>query len=301
MMSVLKNPAWIDYRLLSTNQLDRLPQSLLNEIKDNLRKFQSPQPLVSIVVPACNEEFSVLRTLHSLSCNETKYPVEVIVINNNSTDRTQQVLDLLGVRSFFQPVAGWGPARQLGLEKAMGKYVLSADCDSFYPPNWIQTMTDALVDENIACVYGDYSYLGNETKARWKFAIYETLRNIILEVRQIKRPFLNARGLNMGFVRELALKKGYIYAKVRGEDGRMCFDLMQHGRIKRIRSRNIVVWTPPRAKGNIGLVSVFFKNTLIELSKMKSYFYKRPMHDTHTSPNSAPPVLKYMEKIKHNV
>ena len=167
----LRNPGWIDSRLLTTNKIDDLPESFFDETREALSRFRSDNPLVSIVIPALNEEFTIIRTLHSLSCNKTTYPVEIIVVNNNSTDRTQLVLDKLNVKSVFQPVAGWGPARQAGQEKALGKYILSADADSFYPPQWIQIMTTALLKDNISCVYGGYSYLGTDEYPRWKFFV----------------------------------------------------------------------------------------------------------------------------------
>ncbi|HEY9487810.1 MAG TPA: glycosyltransferase, partial [Chryseosolibacter sp.] len=98
MISLFKNPAWIDSRLLAYTGLEDVPSWLLHEIKSGLQKFQDPNPLVSIVIPVLNEEFTIVRTLHSLSRNQTAFPAEIIVINNNSTDRTQEVLDFLKVK-----------------------------------------------------------------------------------------------------------------------------------------------------------------------------------------------------------
>jgi glycosyltransferase involved in cell wall biosynthesis len=41
-------------------------------------------PLISIVIPAFNEEKNILSTLRSLSEISTTYPVEILVVNNNS-------------------------------------------------------------------------------------------------------------------------------------------------------------------------------------------------------------------------
>jgi len=297
MPRALRNPDWIDNRLLTTNKIDDLPESFFDETREALSKFRSDNPLVSIVVPAFNEEFTIIRTLHSLSRNKTTYPVEIIVVNNNSTDRTQIVLDKLNVKSVFQPVAGWGPARQAGQEKAIGKYILSADADSFYPPQWIQILTTALLKDNISCVYGGYSYLGTEEYPRWKFFFYESFRDIIRAMRHIKRPHFNARGLNMGYPRELGLRKGYVYRKVKGEDGRMCFDLMQYGKVVQVTSDKTQVWTLPRyLKQDGGMLFSFLNHGLTELKRFKNYFKPFPKHDTHTSVNSERPALKYLKK-----
>lgn len=299
---LLTNPEWIDSRLLSSTKLDDITESIFEETSANLSNFRSDRPLVSIVIPAYNEELSIIRTLYSLSKNKTTFPVEIIVVNNNSTDRTQAVLDRLNVKSCFQSVPGWGPARQMGLEKAQGKYVLTADSDCFYPPSWIQTLTTALMKGDVTCVYGGYSFLGTAENPRWKFHVYESLRKIILEIRQFKRPYLNARGLNMGFVKDIALKKGYIYKKIRGEDGRMCFDLMQHGKVKFLRSQKINVWTPPRTlKSDGGLVYSFARNVLKEMSRFQRYFKTHAPHDTHASANDAVPELNLVKSEQNAV
>ncbi len=300
MIDLLENPAWVDNRLVTNSEIEHLPQSLFDEIKNGLSKFNSSNPLVSVTIPAHNEEYGILRTLESLSRNQTSYEVEIIVINNNSTDRTQEILDKLNVKSFFQSVPGWGPARQLGLEKASGKYVLMADSDCFYPPEWIQEMTTSLSKENVTCVYGGYSYLGTREEARWKFLIYELLRNLILEIRQMKHPYLNARGLNMGIVRALALKKGFINRKMKGEDGRMCFDLMQYGKIVRVSSKKNLVWTLRRTSRDGGIMNTFIKNVLIEFSKFKTYFRKPRIHDTHTSANVTPSEFNYSRQSEES-
>src|SRR5688500_5266197 len=80
-----RNPSWIDSKLLQELTIDEIPESFFEEIKERLEALQSSDPLVSIVIPAYNEETSILKTLWSLSRNKTTYPVEIIVVNNNST------------------------------------------------------------------------------------------------------------------------------------------------------------------------------------------------------------------------
>lgn len=299
MMHVYKNPSWIDCRLLHENTLDDIPQSLFEEINIGLTAIQRDHPIVSVVIPALNEEVSILRTLHSLSLNKTTYAAEIIVVNNNSSDRTQEVLNRLNVKSYTQTKPGWGPARQLGQEKAQGMYILMADADGFYPPKWIEEMTNELLKEGVTCVYGGYSFLGIPDMPRWKLFVYESLRDIISEFRHIKRPWLNAGGISMGYVKELGLKKGFVDRNIRGEDGRMCFELMQFGRIVRLRSSAVIVWTFPRTLQKDGnLMYSVLNRAIIEFSRFKSYFLKQPVHDTHTSQNSTPPILKYFKRYK---
>jgi glycosyltransferase involved in cell wall biosynthesis len=299
MMYFYKNPAWIDSRLLRVTKLEDLPESIFYEINKNLGGLLREDPLVSIVIPAYNEQVNIVRTIHSLSRNKTNFGVEIIVVNNNSTDKTQDVLNRLNVKSLFQPKQGCGPARQMGQEHAKGKYILMADADCLYPPSWIDKMTKALIDTNAPCIYGRYSFLGTEKKSRWSLFIYESMRDVLGEVRHIKRPCINALGMSMGYVKDLGLKGGFVNRKIRGEDGRMCFQLMKFGKIVQVRDRSIRVWTLPRTLDKEpNLFYSLMARIMMEFSRATQYFYKQPDHDVHTSKNYEPKALKYFSKFK---
>lgn len=298
-MYFFRNPSWIDKRLLNVKKVEDLPESIFYEINKNLGLILSEEPIVSVVIPVHNEEVNIVRTLFYLSQNKTKFPVEIIVINNNSTDRTQAMLNRINVKSFFQPKAGCGPARQMGQEKAKGKYILMADGDCFYPPNWIDRMTKNLQADNTPCIYGRYSFLGTQDKPRWKLFLYETFRDGVGELRHINRPCINALGMSMGYVKELGLKTGFVDRKIRGEDGRMCFQLMQYGKIRQVRDRSVRVWTLPRTLDKEGgLFYSFMARAAIELSRITHYFYPQARHDVNKTNSYTPGSLKYFKRFK---
>ncbi len=298
-MYFFKNPGWIDKRMLSAARLENIPESIFEEINHRLVNLLSDDPLVSVVIPAYNEELNVLRTIHSLANNKTTFPVEIIVVNNNSTDRTQMVLDRLKVRSYFQPRAGCGPARQMGQQNAKGKYILMADADCYYPPRWIHKMTEALQRDGTPCIYGRYSFLGTPDKPRWKLFLYESLRDGFSEIRHIKRPCVNALGMSMGYVKELGVKTGFVDRKIRGEDGRLCFQLMQYGKIRQVRDRSVRVWTLPRTLDKEpGLLYSAAARIVIELTRLTHYFSTQKQHDVTKTNPYVPPSLKYFRKFK---
>jgi glycosyltransferase involved in cell wall biosynthesis len=298
-MNIFKNPSWVNNKLLACKTVADLPEYIFAEINTGLNNLNSEKPDVSIVIPAWNEEVNIVRTIYSLSKAKTRYKTEIIVVNNNSTDRTQEMLNRLNVRSFFQPKAGCGPARQMGQENAKGKYVLMADADCYYPPLWIEKMVKALSETGVSCVYGRYSFFGTKDKPRWQLFLYEMLRDGVAEARHIKRPCINALGMSMGYVKELGLKTGFVDRKIRGEDGRMCFELLQLGKVKQVRDRSIRVWTLPRTLDKEGnLFYSVFARFVLELSRIKDYFYKQPVHDTHTSENYDPALMRRLKKFK---
>ncbi|HEX8334346.1 MAG TPA: glycosyltransferase family A protein [Segetibacter sp.] len=228
------------------------------------------------MITARNEEVDILKTVGSLAQQTTQIPFEIIVVNNNSSDRTQDTLDRLNIRTFFQPKQGWGPGRQMGMENALGKYILLADCDCIYPPQWVDKLTAALQNPGVVSVYGRYSFISEPGYPRWKLFILEKLKDFIAEIRHINRPFLNSYGMSMGFIKEYGLKEGFYNNNTRGEDGRMCYDLMKYGKVKQVKSYKSRVWTGPRTLKKEGsLTRSFITRITKEFKRFPIYFGKR--------------------------
>jgi glycosyltransferase involved in cell wall biosynthesis len=91
----------------------------------------------SVVVPAYNETDDLPATLRSLLAQDFPGPVEVIVVDNGSTDDTAGVARDFGVRVVEEPVAGVCRARHRGTLAARGEIVVSTDADTLHPPDWL--------------------------------------------------------------------------------------------------------------------------------------------------------------------
>jgi glycosyltransferase involved in cell wall biosynthesis len=298
-----KNPDWIDEDLLHYNSLEEIPDSAMRRIKERLQLKTSPNPIVTVIIAAWNEELNIIRCLDSLSKSETEIPFDIIVVNNNSHDRTQEVIDKLGVQTYFQPVQGCGPARDLGQQKANGKYILIADADCFYPKKWIDVMSKGLLKSGVAFVYGRYSFLGEPLNPRWQFLIYDIIRDVMVEIRHIRRPYLNAYGISMGYERENGIKEGYLGRNIRGDDGRLAFDLMKYGKINIIRSMEARVWTSNRTLKKEGsLFNSIKRRVLREIARFDKYFTKPIPHNTKTSENEDYTIEESIKiiKLKYN-
>ena len=261
-MALFGLPDWIKPHLFTNKKFDDLTAAEITDLQTRIAGFKEEQPDISVVIPAWNEENNIFRTLSSLSANKTNYKVEIVVINNNSKDRTQQVLDTLGVRSYLQPEQGTPHARQMGLEKARGKYHLCADSDTFYPPKWIDLMVKPMIqDEGITGVYGRYSFIPPEGQSRFGLIFYEFLTGILVQIRKRNREYLNTLGFNMGFVTEVGRTTGgFKVSQVRmfdnaagsdyfvdeAEDGTMAVNLKKKGRLKLVLDWKARVYTSPR-------------------------------------------------------
>jgi glycosyltransferase involved in cell wall biosynthesis len=298
-MNLFRNPRWIDQELLKAKSLEDISNDKFLEIRDRLKSVVSNDPLISVVIAAWNEEVNIVKCLDSLSKNRTDLTFEVIVINNNSTDRTQIVLDKIGVTSYIQYTQGVGPSRELGQRKAKGKYILSADADCIYPSRWIDMMTRPLMKEGNVFVYGRFSYISDEKYPRWKLFLYEKARDVMSELRHFKRPYLNTYGISLGYIRELGLQVGYLDKNIRGFDGRLCFDLMKFGKVVAIRSSAAKAWTGTRALERDGsFLEAIVKRVLREIARLEDYFTRPKSHDTKQSVNRDYSVKKSVDSIK---
>lgn len=279
-------PNWLQQHNDNFSSFSDIPENRFEEINRRLASHNYPKPLVSILIAAWNEETNILNCISSLSALETRIPFEIIVINNNSTDNTQRTLDRLAIHSLFQPIQGCGPARQLGQEHARGKYILLADADCIYPPCWLDEMMAILTKPKVVCVYGRYSFIPETGYPRWKLYLLERMKDVIAEVRHFKRPYLNAYGISMGYVKELGLKVGYVMYKIWGDDGRLCFDLMQFGDVRQVKSNSARVWTKPRTLQRDGSFSKAIRARVKkEVMRFSSMFHPLAPHDTKTSKN----------------
>lgn len=285
-MRLFNYPDWIDKHQLSYRKVEDIPQQIFESINTLLDEHRTDQPIASIVIPAFNEEINIVRTLFTLVNNVSQYSFEIIVINNNSTENTQQVLNRLNVRSYLQVKPGCGPARQLGQEMARGKFILMADADCFYPPGWIERMIVEMMTAGVSCVYGGYSFLTESGDRRLGLVFYEFMRGLLVWLRHFKRPYLNAMGMSMAYEKKLGLEIGFIQSNIRGEDGRMCFDLMQRGKVIRIKDSAYYVWTGTRTIDKEGgLFKAFINRLFFESVRLTQYFKPMRPHDTKTSLN----------------
>jgi glycosyltransferase involved in cell wall biosynthesis len=248
------------YLSIYEQPLDSIPLNRILEISGKLKAKQSSHPLVSVVLIAHNEESHILSCLWSLAENDCKYLMEILVVNNTSTDRTVEVLEKIGVPWFDEKKKGPGFARQCGLDNARGDYYVCIDADTIYPRYYVQTMIDNLSKKNIMAVYGLWSFLPDKEISKIQIFFFELLRDCYLVFQNIKRPELNVRGMVMAFRIEEGRKYGFRTDLIRGEDGSLALDLKNEGKIKLILSRGARPITSNavlKVRGSLGKAFLF--------------------------------------------
>ena len=267
-MTYLRTPRWLSEHQFVYNPATP-PLERIEKLRDSLSRFRIRDPETSIIMPAYNEQSNLLHTLSSLAGQQSARRIELIVVNNNSSDATQELLDQCGVRSVTERQSGVAFARQTGLEMARGRFVANADADCLYPPGWVDSITNGLQHPAVGCTYGLYSFLPSPHTFRSALACYELVSHSLNLLRSRKKPYLNVYGFNFAFRREDALAIGgfdldtgpvgsvaelVASGKIplspmkRGEDGWMALSLAREGKgtICRVTNAEAHVWTSGR-------------------------------------------------------
>jgi glycosyltransferase involved in cell wall biosynthesis len=116
----------------------------------------STRPLVSIIIPNYNYERSLGHCVQA-ALTQTYPNVEVIVVDDGSTDRSPEIAEELGARVVRTPVnGGVAAARNLGAELASGAVLVFVDSDVAMNPDAIETAVDLLEKHDYGAVCGTY-------------------------------------------------------------------------------------------------------------------------------------------------
>lgn len=111
----------------------------------------------SFVIPALNEEGIVGKTIKSIPVDEIEeagYDVEIIVVNNNSTDNTAQEAKDAGATVFLEKNRGYGNAYIRGFKEATGDIIIMGDADGTYPLEQSMDFINYIVDDGSDFVIG---------------------------------------------------------------------------------------------------------------------------------------------------
>lgn len=100
---------------------------------------------ISVVIPCHNEEDGIAAVMAQMP------PIidEVVVVDNNSTDRTAEVATAAGARVVSETRKGYGYAHKAGYAAAKGDIIVTMDGDGTYPPDSVPLLLYVMMEEKV--------------------------------------------------------------------------------------------------------------------------------------------------------
>jgi len=135
--------------------------------------------LISIVIPCYNCEKYIKETIESV-LNQTHKDVQIICVDNNSTDKTIEIIQSLIVKNknielYSERRAGANYARNLGLEKSKGKYIQFLDSDDVITKDKLEKQSSYLDQNNLDIVISDRKKFNSSLKLELGKYLYSDL------------------------------------------------------------------------------------------------------------------------------
>ncbi|MEO6916357.1 MAG: glycosyltransferase family 2 protein [Chitinophagaceae bacterium] len=250
---------------------DKTTEELFNKIgaiRQRILNLGKASPEATVIIPAYNEERNILRTLSSLSKSTTVKSIRFLVVNNNSSDATPSLATAAGASCIDEPEQGITAARNRGLKHAKGHFILNADADTIYPPEWIDLMLQPLSDEKVALVYGDHYFLPGMGNSRAAYFLYEHLADIKKMInRNLREEAVNVYGFNSAFRRSEGIDvDGFNHPSGTNEDGWLAVKLRDRFQKKLFHQSHpaAMVWTSNRRlEADGGVIKAAGKRVLL--------------------------------------
>lgn len=97
----------------------------------------SKKPAISVVIPAYNEEKYLPACLKSLQ-KQTFKDFEIIVVDNNSKDKTASIAKQYGAKVVKEKHQGMAYSREKGFRASLAELIARTDADTIVTPNWLE-------------------------------------------------------------------------------------------------------------------------------------------------------------------
>jgi glycosyltransferase involved in cell wall biosynthesis len=133
---------------------------------------------ITVIIPCLNEEQGIRRVLEAMP----DFVDEVIVVDNNSTDRTHEVATALGAKVIHEKLRGYGRAYKRGFADVTGDLIVTLDGDHSYPVDAISYLLEAFLHLNVDFLNASRFPVRDSTAMSFKHKIGNLILSIAMSV-----------------------------------------------------------------------------------------------------------------------
>ena len=194
---------------------------------------------LSFVVPAYNEEAYLPACLESVlaQTRELGDAVEIIVVNNASSDRTREIaLGYSGVRVVDEPRKGLTFARQAGFAASTGELIANVDSDSRLTEGWVaKVLAEFAAEPKLVALSGPFIYYDMSPSQRVSVRVFYAIAYLVYALnRYVLRAGSMVQGGNFVLLRAALEKIGGFNTAIAfyGEDTDIARRMNQVGEVK---------------------------------------------------------------------
>ena len=183
---------------------------------------------VSVIVPVYNTEKYLEKCLDSI-VNQTYQDIEIIIVNDGSTDNSKEIINKYvdkysNIKVYNKQNGGLSSARNLGIEKANGKYLMFVDSDDYIEKTMIKKMYEKSQENKSDIVVCEFSYVYDDGR---KIRSYSNLNytNISDKKYLLTPPMAPIRLIKKDLFNNIKFKEGIYY-----EDLELCPKLVKYSK-----------------------------------------------------------------------
>ncbi len=165
---------------------------------------------LSVVIPAFNEEESLPKVIKALKKQTFKDTFEIIVVDNNSIDKTASVAKKLGAKVVFEPRKGTRFAYDAGMRAATGEIIAVTNADVKLPKNWLSTLLKYYEDPEVVGVGTHIDFYNCPKYVNFIWYVIKELGDIALKTGLLEVKERTFWGPSMSCRRDVFYKVGGI-------------------------------------------------------------------------------------------
>jgi glycosyltransferase involved in cell wall biosynthesis len=186
--------------------------------------------MISVIVPAYNEEKNIAACLDSLTDQTLpRDQYEIIVVDGGSKDRTRELAAASADLVFIQTSRKVGGARNDGVQKGRGGIIATTDADCLIPRNWLEVIRNGFEKEpDTVMLYGPVDPIERGIKNH----LFLSLANTFSRAGFYTGLFYYTLGCNSAFRREAFMKAGMYACIDAGDDLEIARRMRALGRVR---------------------------------------------------------------------